>query len=111
MLYDVDLTGVGHQPFGFDTMSSMFNRYITTKCSLELTVKNPNNYPLTCVLNLNGNESTNGQTLQFLMEQPKNKSYTVDNAGGRNVRTIKYNLDKNYHYSLDNNNLPLEYLL
>ncbi len=45
------------------------------------------------------------------MEQPKNLSVTVDNAGGRNVRTVNYVLDKNYHYSLDNNNLPLEYLL
>lgn len=45
------------------------------------------------------------------MEQPKTVTATVDNAGGRNVRTIKMELDKPYHYSLDNNNLPLEYLL
>ncbi len=89
MLYDIDLTGVGHQPFGFDSLSTMFNRYITVKVSWELTIKNTNAHPLTVVANLNGSESTNTQSLQFLLEQPKNVTATVDNAGGRNVRTIR----------------------
>lgn len=75
-------------------MSSIFNRYITLKVNYEITVKNPNNFPLTATLILLGNETTNSQSLQFLMEQPKNRTFTVDNAGGRNVRTIYGSIDK-----------------
>jgi hypothetical protein len=35
-LYDPDITGVGHQPLGFDTFASVYLDYIVTGSSLEV---------------------------------------------------------------------------
>lgn len=37
-LYDPDLTGVGHQPRGFDQMMTLFDRYVVTGVRVEMWV-------------------------------------------------------------------------
>lgn len=39
-LYDVDTTGVGHQPTGFDQLMAMFNEYCVTEAEIEATFAN-----------------------------------------------------------------------
>lgn len=38
-LFDPDRTGIGHQPYGYDTLSSMYNRYRVISCGWR--IQNP----------------------------------------------------------------------
>lgn len=37
-LYDPDRTGIGHQPYGFDTLATLYNRYRVISCGWRATV-------------------------------------------------------------------------
>lgn len=39
-LYDVDITGVGHQPTGFDQFMALYNEYVVTEAEIEFTFEN-----------------------------------------------------------------------
>lgn len=39
-LYDVDITGVGHQPTGFDQLMIMFDHYVVLKSSIKVIFQN-----------------------------------------------------------------------
>lgn len=39
-LYDVDITGVGHQPTGFDQLMSLYNEYVVTEAEIECWFEN-----------------------------------------------------------------------
>lgn len=36
-IYDPDQTGLGHQPYGHDTLASLYNRYRVIKCSYTIS--------------------------------------------------------------------------
>lgn len=36
-IFDPDRTGIGHQPYGHDTLSAVYNRYRVIKCSYAIT--------------------------------------------------------------------------
>jgi hypothetical protein len=40
-LFDVDLTNAGHQPYYFDTLSLIYNRYCVKAVTAEITFTNP----------------------------------------------------------------------
>lgn len=39
-LYDIDVSGIGHQPVGFDQLMAMFNEYCVVKAEIEATFIN-----------------------------------------------------------------------
>lgn len=39
-LYDPNITGIGHQPIGFDQLMTMYNHYTVIGAKITLTVKN-----------------------------------------------------------------------
>jgi len=39
-VYDPDLTGVGHQPLGFDQISPLYNKYVVTAVQYVITLSN-----------------------------------------------------------------------
>jgi len=39
-LYDVDVSGVGHQPTGFDQLMLLYNEYVVTQASIECWFEN-----------------------------------------------------------------------
>lgn len=45
-LYDPNLTGTGHQPYGRDTLATLYNRYRVYKCSYVITGVSATNYTM-----------------------------------------------------------------
>lgn len=41
-LFDPNLTGIGHQPLGFDQISALFERYCVTQCEYRISFQNGN---------------------------------------------------------------------
>lgn len=39
-MYDPDITGIGHQPMGFDQLTGLYNRYCVYGCRYELELAN-----------------------------------------------------------------------
>ncbi len=39
-LFDPDQSGAGHQPLGFDQMTTFYNRYLVKACKIEIAVTN-----------------------------------------------------------------------
>lgn len=40
-LYDPDVTGTGHQPYQYDTLTAIYQSYIVKKCFVDLTFTDP----------------------------------------------------------------------
>lgn len=45
-IYDPNFTGVGHQPYGHDTFSALYNRYRVISCSFKVTASSGTNVQL-----------------------------------------------------------------
>lgn len=56
-LFDPDLTGVGHQPYGFDTASGMYNRYRVIACGWRIQQPSAYNGTPTILASLPNNDA------------------------------------------------------
>lgn len=89
-LYDPDQTGVGHQPYGFDQLSGLYQRYKVTAVRFEFIFSDPSADGL--LLNwqfLNPtqtSQSLTGSDPNTVRERP-NTGYVVMNERGEQVRT------------------------
>jgi len=57
-IFDPDLTGTGHQPYGYDQLSALYNRYRVLKTSWKITFHSENVGFFICVVPTNGNLAT-----------------------------------------------------
>lgn len=79
-LYDPDETSTGHQPYGFDQLSALFNRYRVYKFSWHVNFAGSNNRLHMAVCPINGN-TTFGDFIS-LAEQPLAISKAMSFDGG-----------------------------
>lgn len=80
-LYDPDLTGTGHQPYGFDQMAALFNRYRVFGVSYIVNGYQFNNpIRIGCVAT---NDSASPSNLATLIELPRSKSTIQVNGGAK----------------------------
>lgn len=57
-IFDPDLTGTGHQPYGYDQLSALYNRYRVLKTSWKISFHSENVGFFICVIPTNGNLAT-----------------------------------------------------
>lgn len=57
-LFDPDITGIGHQPRGFDQIMTMYDHYVVIGCKINLQISNPDvnrgNTVYSCVVDNTG---------------------------------------------------------
>lgn len=61
-IYDTDLTGAGHQPYGHDTLATIYNRYKVIGCWVKLICNDP---------------SQDGLCMSYEVHNPSNASATI----------------------------------
>lgn len=86
-LYDPDLTGTGHQPYGFDQMAALFNRYRVFGCSYVINGYQANNpIRIGCVPT---NDAASPANMASLIELPRSK-FTTQVPGGPRAQIKGY---------------------
>lgn len=87
-LYDVDLTGAGHQPLGFDQFMAFYGRYEVRGSAIKCTLVNNSSVEYSFAL-YPSNDSTVGATLTDCQEQPYARAYTMSGNEGQKTITFK----------------------
>lgn len=86
-LYDPDRTGTGHQPYGFDQLAGIYNRYRVISCSYQITAYSAGafNGPLR-IVTIPTNEATAGwNNVSEVIENPRAKWITQVPGGEQKV--------------------------
>lgn len=82
-IYDPNQSGTGHQPYGFDTLATLYNRYRVISCGYRIQCnwqQNGTAQP-TLVGAIPANEALTFLSMAELRENPRSK-YIVQNYGG-----------------------------
>lgn len=74
-LYDPNFSGIGHQPYGFDSLASLYGRYRVISCSYVISAA-PVNSTYIRVAALPANQQVNALTLSEMCENPRCKFIT-----------------------------------
>jgi len=87
-LYDPNVTGTGHQPYGFDTMTTLYDHYTVIGSKCIVTVANGLSIPVYTACLLRDNDgSLSGADLNVLREQPGGSFRLLTAAAGASSRT------------------------
>lgn len=77
-LFDPNSTGTGHQPYGFDQLAQLYNRYRVYKVNYTITVEpNNTNTGLVAVVCNNSTNSLSGADPGYVMEMPRSRYASI----------------------------------
>lgn len=77
-LYDPNISGTGHQPYGFDQLCALYNHYHVTGARMKITCVTTNAYYIMGV-KLCDTTTLNSSTPDYLMEQPAFRKRIIGN--------------------------------
>lgn len=86
-IFDVNYTGSGHQPLGYDQWDAFFNRYRVTHVDVEVEAINNGSLPVVCVIqanNYNGSQNTLS-AITAARESPFSASKFLGPKGGSDM--------------------------
>ena len=89
-IFDPNRTGTGHQPYGHDTLATLYNRYRVIDCSYRVSIfnlTNPTTEPVQLTA-LPANEEVSISTGAEGRESPRAK-FIVQGATGAPIRELK----------------------
>lgn len=93
-LFDPDNSGVGHQPYYYDQMTAMYNRYKVSGCLVELLWTNPSADGIDCLMMVQPSSSTTstltGVRTENVLERPQVVVRTLNNSGSQKVYVKQY---------------------
>ena len=88
-MYDPDVTGVGHQPRGFDQIMSLYSHYTVTKCEMRCMFDASQPHDGAYIIGIYEDQLQASNTdPEDIMEKSKMVSYMNSTALGRN--TVKF---------------------
>ena len=94
-IFDPNRTGVGHQPYGFDTLATLYNRYRVISCGYRISTYTNSGGAVVNLGAIPANEELTFNTFSELRENPRAK-YIHQSTGGE----IVYLTGKTYIPSL-----------
>lgn len=86
--YDINFSGTGGQPYGYDQMTALYQKYLVKKVDVKLTFYDPNTEGIVVVATMQPSGSsttTTGQGLDALQMQPMTWTKYVPTTGGQSV--------------------------
>lgn len=83
-IFDPDITGGGHQPYGRDTMATIYNQYKVAGCMCEIVWTDPTADNVVVGFQVQGS-ATAGVIGSALMERPYSKYKALNNTGSQQV--------------------------
>lgn len=97
-IFDPNRTGIGHQPYGFDTLATLYNRYRVISCGWRIAPVAPavlasSTVQLAC---LPGNEELTGILSMFECKENPRARYSLTTNGGE----VRFVTGKQYIPSL-----------
>lgn len=85
-MYDPDISGVGHQPYGFDQLMAMYRRYevLSSRIQVEIHTSSINTgIPIVAFIScMDPSRTLEGVVPELLMERNDVKSKTIQNGAG-----------------------------
>lgn len=84
-LFDVDLTGTGHQPYGHDQIALIYKRYMVHDVKVKLEWFDPSTDGVVVGYCLMYQGSCNGMSVGELEEKPYSKLVSINNTGSQNA--------------------------
>lgn len=91
-LFDPNVTGVGHQPLGFDELTAMFSHYTVTNCKIKVNFSNENMPAIggQCGVLISGEAAPVFTNATHLLEQRGAKHVMVMPAGTESKSVTHY---------------------
>lgn len=80
-MYDPNISGVGHQPYGFDQLCALYNHYYVMGAKIRITAVTTNAYYIMGVKLCDSN-TLNSAVPDYIMEQPGFKKRIIGNNSG-----------------------------
>lgn len=88
-MFDPYITGVGHQPLGFDQYMSMYDHYVVTKSKCTVYTENSDNQPVVLGVYLNDDTALIPGNVNIMNEQPNTKwRYLTAFSGSSTAGTV-----------------------
>ncbi|AUW34326.1 capsid protein [Circovirus sp.] len=85
-LYDPNMSGSGHQPYGYDQITALYRRYIVSGVKINITFTNPNDDGLVVAVMIQASGGVGaiaGQTADIIKEQPLSWTHPINNTGSQ----------------------------
>lgn len=89
-IFDPDVTGVGHQPYGHDTYANIYNHYQVKKATIVVRCTSNTN----CIYGVNISDSSGAITDYDLIKERKGCKFTVYNSNGPSQAITNYYTDQ-----------------
>lgn len=92
-LYDPDVSGVGHQPYGFDTMSALYRKYKVNGCLVELTFSDPSADGTVVAATIQppaGTKVLQNEDVSEVKERPYTFTRSINDSGSQNKYVKSY---------------------
>lgn len=85
-IFDPNRTGLGHQPYGHDTLQTLYNRYRVISCSYRISVNSADTTSQLQLAVIPTNEAISPSTISEVRENPRAK-YVLQ-APGDSIRVV-----------------------
>jgi len=93
-LYDPNLTGVGHQPTGFDQMMALYQKFVVIASKIKVVGYSANDETLDTVLGVTViRDSGVGTSTEFYLEQPNTDWAVVPGGSGSDPFSVSCAFD------------------
>lgn len=92
-LFDPDETGVGHQPYGFDQVATLYKRYKVNGCLVEVTWNDPNQDGIAVGMMMTPPSSVTtlaGLGFDAANEKPFTTTRSINNSGSQKIYMKTY---------------------